>query len=324
MNDGKYNGKQVLPSSVIKATMEPSIAEPNVSLAKGYKELLNPVYGMGRGSVSYRGHLLVDHGGALPGIYSQVAYMPQDSIGVIVFVIGDQSARLYNIISYNVFERMLGLTITPWSERILKEVTEGKKLSREARQKVGIGRIAGTKASHPLEDYAGQYENPAYGIIEITKKDSNLQFALHKIVLPLSHFHYDRFDTPNDEEDGLYSVNFNTSPQGEIDRFVISLDQNEATFIRRPDTKLSDPHVLATYTGKYEFAGTIMDVILKNGNQLFLAFPGQPMIQLIPYKTRVFRTKEFSDLTIEFVMENEKITGIKYKDPSGEYEIKRK
>jgi hypothetical protein len=94
-------------------------------------------------------------------------------------------------------------------------------------------------------------------------KDSSLQFALHRIVLPLSHFHFDRFDTPNDEQDGLYSVNFYNNPQGDIDRLVISLDENEATFIRRPDTSLSQPETLARYTGKYEIGGFVVDVVLK-------------------------------------------------------------
>lgn len=324
MNDGKYEGKQVLPSAAIKASMEPSIALPNTSVEKGYKEILNPVYGMGRQSSSYRGHLMVYHGGDLPGFHSQISYMPQDSIGVIVFVIGNQSQPLYNIISYNAYERLLGLDQTPWSQRRLKEYMAGKKADREGRGKVNVGRVSGTRPSHALDDYIGDYENPAYGLIKIAKKDTSLQFALHKIAMPLSHYHYDRFDTPNDEEDGLYSVNFNMNPQGEIDRLLISLDENEATFVRKPDATLSDPKTLSAYTGKYEIGGTIVDVVLKNENQLFISVPGQPLIQLIPYKPRIFHTKEFADLTFEFVIENGKVTGMKQKDPSGEYEIKKK
>ena len=49
MNDGKYNGKQVLPPNVLKATLQPAIGLPNtLGEALGYWELLNPAYGMGR------------------------------------------------------------------------------------------------------------------------------------------------------------------------------------------------------------------------------------------------------------------------------------
>ena len=324
MNNGKYEGRQVLPASAIAASLTPSVALPNTNLEKGYREIISPVYCMGRQQLSYRGHLLVNHGGDLPGFHSQISYMPQDSIGIVVFVIGNQSAPLYNVISFNAYERLLNMDFTPWSDRLLKERNAGKKVEREGRSKAGVGQVAGTKPSHPLSDYLGQYENAAYGIISIDKKDTGLQFKLHNILLPLQHFHYDRFDTPNNEEYGLFSVNFQTSPQGDIDRFVISLDENEATFIRKPDTSLSDPKTLSKYTGKYEIAGTILTVVLQNENQLSVVFPGQPTINLIPYKSRTFHTKEFADLTIEFIVENGQVKAMKQKDPSGEYEIKKR
>ena len=68
MNEGKYRGKQVLPPEVLKATLEPAIALPNTLLdSMGWSEILNGAYGMGRETVSYRGHLLAFHGGDLPG-----------------------------------------------------------------------------------------------------------------------------------------------------------------------------------------------------------------------------------------------------------------
>src|SRR5260370_36273170 len=49
MNDGKYNGKQVLPANVLKATLQPAIGLPNtLGEALGFWELLNPAYGMRR------------------------------------------------------------------------------------------------------------------------------------------------------------------------------------------------------------------------------------------------------------------------------------
>src|SRR5438067_2877588 len=68
MSEGKYNGKQVLPASVLKATLQPAIGLPNtLGEALGCWELLNPAYGMGRQTAAYRGQLLTYHGGDLPG-----------------------------------------------------------------------------------------------------------------------------------------------------------------------------------------------------------------------------------------------------------------
>src|SRR5205809_8072111 len=85
--------------------------------ALGFWELLNPAYGMGRQTASYRGHLLTYHGGDLPGFHSQVSFMPKEKIGVIVLVVGNHTAPLYNYVSYNLYERMLGLDQTPWLQR---------------------------------------------------------------------------------------------------------------------------------------------------------------------------------------------------------------
>jgi len=215
MNQGKYNGKQVLPAEVLKATLQPAIALPNTALeTRGWSEILNTAYGMGRQTASYRGHLLTLHGGDLPGFHTQVSFMPQDHIGVIVFVIGNHSQPLYNIVSYNVYERLLGMDQTPWSERQLDIRLKNKKAETEARTKANEGQIPDTKASHALADYAGAYENPAYGVMTIGLKDNQLQFDFHKMRLPMTRFHYDRFDTPDDEEEGKWSVNFRPESAG--------------------------------------------------------------------------------------------------------------
>lgn len=323
MNKGRYNNTQVIPESILKATLEPSIAVPNNrNIDKGYKEILNPIYGMGRDIVSYRGHSLTYHGGDLPGFHSQISFMPNEDFGVIVFVIGDQGAPLYNIISYNVYERLLGLDQTPWSDRILKDIKEGKKIGKEGRSKVGSDRVAGTKPSHPLSDYIGEYENPAYGIINIDKIDSTLQFGFHKIKLPLKHYHFDRFDTPDDEQDGLFSLNFITNPQGSIDALKISLDETQTNFNKKADAKLSDPNTLRIYTGKYMIAGSFIYIKFID-NAIYLVSPGQPQYQLIPIKTNTFKIKEFADYRFVFEIVNNKVTGLKQIDPSGEYFIEK-
>ena len=324
MNDGKYKGKQVLPSAVLKATLEPAIALPNtLGETRGYWEILNEAYGMGRWTASYRGHLLAFHGGDLDGFHSQVSFMPQEHIGVIVFVIGDHAAPLYNIVSYNVYERLLGMSLTPWSERRLAQRLKGKKAGTEARAKAGLDRVANTKPSHPLADFAGVYENPAYGLLKVTEKDGALQFDFHKIVLPLTQYHYDRFDTPDDEQFGKWSVNFGTNPQGDVDRAVMSLDEAEATFTRRPESL--DAQTLRQLAGTYEGpTGNRFEVVAKENGSLVLVFPGEPEQKLVPYKGLKFRIPEFSDVVFEFVMENGQVKALTQRDGSGEYVFPRK
>ncbi len=324
MNDGKYNGKQVLPPAVLKATLEPAIALPNTAAeARGFWEVLNAAYGMGRETASYRGHLLTFHGGDLPGFHSQISFMPREKLGVIVLVVGDHCSSLYNTVSYNVYERLLGLDLTPWSERQLESRLKNKKAGTEARAKAGADRVPGTKPSHALADYAGEYEHPAYGVFKVEMKDGALAMDFHKIRLPLDHYHYDRFVTPDDETYGRTSVNFQTNPQGDVDKAVISLDEAEVVFSRKPTTLAAE--TLAKLAGTYELpTGIKAQVVLKEDGTLVLAVPGQGPEELVPYKGLQFRIKSFADVVFEFIMEDGAVKGLKQRDPSGEYVFPRK
>jgi CubicO group peptidase (beta-lactamase class C family) len=324
MNDGKYAGKQVLPAAVLKATLEPAIAMPNsLGEARGWWEVMNSAYGMGRWTASYRGHLLAFHGGDIDGFHSQVSFMPQEHIGVIVFVIGDHAASLYNTVSYNVYERLLGMDQTPWSERWNDVRLKSKQAGKEARAKAGAERVANTKPSHALQDYAGEYEHPAYGVLKIGLKDGQLQFDFRKLQFPMTHFHYDRFDTPDDERFGKWSVNFGTNPQGEIDTAAMSLDEAAVTFTRKPE--VLDASMLSKLAGTYETPqGFKFQVVMKQDGALFVKFPGNPEEPLIPYKGLKFRVKDFADVVAEFVVESGQVKAIKYRDPSGEFVFPRK
>jgi CubicO group peptidase (beta-lactamase class C family) len=325
MNDGKLDGKPVLPRAAIKQTLAPSIALPNTNLEiRGWGELLNAAYGMGRWTASYRGHLLAYHGGDLPGFHSQVSTMPSDGIGVIVLEIGNHSAPLYNIVTYNVYERLLGMSLTPWSERQNTIRLKNKEANMAARAKAGAGRVEGTKPSHKLDEFAGEFEHPAYGVLTIAKPGDALQFDFHKTRLPLAHFHYDRFDTPDDEENGKWSVNFLTNPQGEVDRAEMSLDETAIVFTRRVPAALTSVQTLQQYVGTYETpSGGKITVVVRPTKTLAIQNPDGTFEDLIAWQPRRFRIKEFADVIFEFRVDGGRVVELLQSNPSGEYRSKR-
>ena len=178
--------------------------------------------------------------------------MPNDGIGVIVLVIGDHVAPFYNGLTYHIYERLLGMPLTPWSERLNGIRLKNKAAGTKARAVASVGQVAGTAPSHPLDDYVGEFEHPAYGVVTVARGDKGLTFDFHGIKMPLSHFHYDRFDTPDDEEDGKFSLNFRTSPMGEVDSTEISLDEAAVTFTRRVPAALTSDATLQQYAGTYQ------------------------------------------------------------------------
>lgn len=338
MNGGKLEGKQVIPASVVRATLAPSIALPNVGLEqRGWGELINSYYGMGRWIASYRGRLLAYHGGDLPGFHSQVSMMPYDSIGVIVFVIGDHSAPLYNIVSYDLYERLLGLSLTPWSERQNTIRLRNREAAKAARTKAGGGRVAGTRPSHPIGDYVGEFSHPAYGVLTIAPASgamlassdaaaAELTFDFRgRIKLPLHHFHYDRFDTPDDEREGKWTVNFLTNPQGEIDRLEMSLDQSAVIFTRQVPAALRSETTLRQYVGIYESpAGAKVNVVIRPDGTLAIQNANGTFQNFIPWRPQRFRIKEFPEISFEFTIANGRVTELKQHSPTGVFAFARR
>lgn len=319
MNEGRFEGKQVIPAAVVRETMQPSIAMPNSGLEqRGWGEMLNEAYGMGRWTGSYRGHLVAFHGGDLPGFHSQISMMPNDSIGVIVLVVGDHVAPMYDGLTYNIYERLLGMSLTPWSERLNTIRLKDKAAGTQARTTAMAGRVANTRPSHALSEYVGEFEHPAYGLLTITMGDSGLTSDLHGIKMPLSHFHYDRFDTPDDEEDGKFSVNFRTNPLGEIDGAEISLDESAATFMRRVPPALLAEATLRMYAGTYLTpSGGKAEIVYTPG--VGLVIPGGKPMPLIAWRPMQFRIKEFPDIVVTFEVVDGKVVSMRQRDPSGEY-----
>ncbi|MFT6246834.1 MAG: CubicO group peptidase (beta-lactamase class C family) [Crocinitomicaceae bacterium] len=322
MNDGKYKNKEVIPKSIIDESLKPGIAFRNSELEdKGYKERLNSTYGMARNIEIYKGNVLTKHGGAMPGFHSQVIMLPYDDIGIITFSIGDQGASLGNtIIGYNLVDRLLGLEQTDWNGRRLADHIKGKELSQKARSQVGFDHVEGTSPTHTKRDYVGTFTNEAYGDFEVDYKNDSLYFNFRNTTLTLTHYHYNRFDTPDDEDFGKWSINFRINPQGEISAAVVSIDEGQVTFNKKPDESLASPEVLNQYAGKYEFAGSEFEIKLKDNKLTMLGTTDEI---LIPYKKDIFKVEKFDDLQIEFITENNMVSGLKYKTPSGIYECKK-
>ena len=312
MNGGRLDGKQIIPERILKATLAPGLPIPDaMGEAMGFSPELNVIYGMGRQTASYRGHLLTSHGGDLRAFHSQISYLPREKIGVSVFVIGDHCAMLRNVVGYEICDRMLGLAPTDWTERMLDFSKKIRSTMREARQRVTPNAVPNTCPSHDLAEYAGHYGHPAYGTLTVALHDEQLQFEFRHARLALNHFHYDRFDTPDDEAEGAWSVSFQTSPLGDIDRAVLWLDEADAVFVRVPDSLPAS--VIEKLVGTYVTAFGIKAAVQFNRDEkLVLRFPMSPAEVLVPLKDLQFRSRMSPETTFEFVMESGCVTALRH------------
>ena len=300
MNGGKFNGKQVIPQNVLTETLQP--AALSAKMPTKYFENINSMYGMGRSTSSYKGHHRTQHNGAIGGIYSQVSMQLTDSVGVIVFVNGRHGSAIVNIVTNMIYDKLLDLPKTDWNERALSAYLKDKETARKSRQNPNVDQIKNTKPSHALADYVGTYEDAAYGKLKIEEKNGQLSFTFNNMSLPLNHYHYNRFDSPNDEIYGSYSFLFDIDAQGSISQAKISMDEKEVVFLKKADAKLTDVNFLKQLVGKYELNDNTATIELSNQELILLAPPTPPM-HLVGYKNNSFRIKEFSDQIIEFTLD---------------------
>lgn len=227
MNEGRFDGADRLPADILKATLEPVMPLANRrDRAAGWREIVNPAYGMGCQILSYRGNLLIAHAGLTKGFSSYVSLLPDRRTGIVVFSMGGYTSGLAEALTYNLYERLLGLDQTSWSERLLA-------LQRAKPTAPRTPLVPGPLPARDLAAYEGEYLHPAYGLIRVEAVRNRLQFTFHQIVLPLTHMQYDRFDAVDEIHDDEWSLRFQAAADGTIGSVVLPLDETEVTFVRK-------------------------------------------------------------------------------------------
>jgi CubicO group peptidase (beta-lactamase class C family) len=237
MSKGKFNSKQIISEANLRENQTPQIVTGGGELR--YDELFYSSYGMGWGVTSYRGHLTLAHSGGIDGFISQVRVLPKDKLGVVILTNSgtNASAVLMNI----VLDKALGLSDTPWIARAKDDQAKAKEVAAKAKAKAEEERKTGTQPSHPLREYTGTFEHPAYQTLTVTQEGERLHFDLHGLKGTLKHYHYDVFQcdkTPDGmsgaEFDGL-KVSFLMNSRGDIDRLTIKLEASvkEIVFTRK-------------------------------------------------------------------------------------------
>jgi CubicO group peptidase (beta-lactamase class C family) len=321
VNKGKVGDKQVVSEAGQREVYTPAMfmRQPMLSLQPDKQAVMS--YGLGWFIETYRGHMVVHHGGSIDGFYFLNAFLPNDNLGVVVLSNLGGSPLVWISMGY-ILDMVLGLDPV-WEKLSVERFNDAKKEEAEAKDKEKeeeAERVKDTKPSHPLDAYVGEYEHPAYGVIAIELKDNALQGKHFSFDFKLDHWHYDVFK-PSDH---LPKVMFLTNLKGDVDGLSVAMDPAVAPilFTRKPSAAMKDPKFLAQFQGAYEIRGTTLTVSLK-GDALFVDRPGQPTVELVPYKGTEFTIKGREGSSVKFILENGAVTGIDIGGPSGSVKGKK-
>jgi CubicO group peptidase (beta-lactamase class C family) len=325
LNKGKFGDKQVVSEASMAQIHSPQMLIPSPIR---YDEVLYPSYGMGWVIEPYRGHLLVWHNGGIDGFISQVAFLPRENAGLVILSNLNENS-VPPIVSYNIIDRLLGLDQVDWNKRTRDDIAKGKAEDEKARKEEDKDRKLDTRPSHPLADYAGDYENPAYGTFSVVKDGEGLKLKTPLLEGPLSHYHYDVFELKALilGTEMKSKVAFANDLKGNIASFSVQLEPSvkDIVFTRAADKGMSEKGFLEKFVGTYILSGAEVNVVLREGKGLVLTVPGQPEYELVPYRGTEFNLKGVEGYSVEFKQDAAgAVTEALVHQPNGTFPAKKK
>ncbi len=326
INQGKAGEQQLLSEPNAQQMQTPQMVMPG---PMQYDEVFHTSYGLALAITAYRGHKLVHHGGGIDGFISLLSFLPRDKMGAIVLTNLSGNNPVPQIVTYNVYDRLLGLKPINWTERFKEQQKKQEEAQKKAKAEKASQRKQGTQPSHPLAEYAGEYEHPGYGIVKVAEKAGKLQLSFNMFTTTLDHYHYDVFQAPELERNPLseMKITFANNMQGDVETVSVPLESNidPIVFRRRAGEEMRQRAFLEPFAGEYELGAVLVTVALRGENTLTLTVPGQPTYELEPVRGTAFNLKGLKGFSVEFKKDVQgKVIEVVFYQPQGTAVAKRK
>jgi CubicO group peptidase (beta-lactamase class C family) len=332
INDGKFNGKEIIPASFRNQAIMPQVATGGGLPGAENPDVHFGGYGFAWGMSSYRGHYRVEHSGGIDGFITSTSFFPSDSIGI--FIVTDQSTPTTSIRNF-IADRMLKLSYRNWGKSALADKLKADSMAKTLPNTDSINRIPGTKPLHELNDYTGTYENKGYGQAKIFIERDTLWIdyneAGQRTKSYLQHYHYDVFRIRSAEETGeskeAQKIRFNTGTDGKISSAETQMEPSvkDIVFEKLAPSLNVEKNDLQKYVGDYELQGATVKVYIRGENTLMVLVPGQPDYELVPTKKDEFDIKVAKGYSVRFeVTDKNEVSSLSFVQPNGTFKASRK
>ena len=174
LDSGRYNGKQVIPFSVIQETRRPRsiIGNSHSPFNRSHFSL----YGLGWDLTDYEGREIVSHTGGVNGFVTSVTLIPEENLGVVVLTNTDANS-FYEALKNEIVDAYLNLPYRNYSNLYLGSYKKysGRELAQYKAQKDTVAMHL--KPASDLKNFAGHYLNPVYGYLDITVTGDQLKMT---------------------------------------------------------------------------------------------------------------------------------------------------
>jgi len=145
-------------------------------------------YAFGFYATTYRGRRMLYHPGVIDGYAGLISLLPEHRLGIIV--LSNLSGRnpVPKIVTYAVYDRLLGLPPLPWTKRFKASDAKFRTAPSPAGPMASTG-----PPPRPAMAYTGIFEHAAYGRMGIRAEGDGLSGSLHRIRFALVHGKGDRW-----------------------------------------------------------------------------------------------------------------------------------
>ncbi len=217
LGDGTFKGQRLISAKNMAEMHTPQMVIRPEDWGRSWNpETRQMTYGFGWTLQDHRGWHLVSHGGAIDGFRSNITLVPDAKFGIVVLSnLGQEN--MPEALRFDLLDILLGLPARDWDSELRAHFQKETGDELAAQRTVTESRRTDTTPSHPLQVYEGDYFDPGYGTLRITKEAGNLVLHWSRRHDALEHFQYDTFRSP------LSLVQFHLGPDGAV-RSVTYLD----------------------------------------------------------------------------------------------------
>ena len=157
------------------------------------RDLGDASYSVGWMLQPYRGRRRVYHGGGGRGFTSDAAFLPYESIGVVMLC-NSSAPHVGKILEFNIYDRLLGLEPIPWNERFARMVFFAAEKAKASGKPSQLPRSNAAPPPRPIEDYAGEYFHAGYGWLSVAANKGRLKILYNGMAFRARHLRDDVFE----------------------------------------------------------------------------------------------------------------------------------
>jgi hypothetical protein len=274
----------------------------------------------------YRGKKVVQHGGNIDGMTALVAMIPEDNFGMVILSNMNGSV-LPSVLMYKTFDLQLKAPPKDWSADRFRAYEGLIKQGKEIQKGIEAQRVAGTKPSLPLAQYAGAYADSMYGDARVREQNGTLVLdrgpAFSGV---LEHWHFDTFRANwRDRTLGKTFVTFHLGSTGKPEELAMDLGGAPTTFKRRPDVADSTAGVtlsasdIRKYLGTFQSAAPPVVITVEEvAGRLRVTLPNQAY-SLVPLTTTRFKLIGANmppGFFLAYAMDGDKVKNVTLEQPA--------